>query len=185
MSRVFLARETALGRDVVVKIIAPELTADVGPERFAREVKLAARLQHANIVPVLTAGSDDELAFYTMPYVRGETLRTRVTRGALPVAEAVGILRDIARALAYAHGEGVVHRDIKPENVLLSGDAARAGCCSARGGDCPARLLARAVSQGCAIRQVAKGPAGGRYAGQAREEVTPSAIRGHGTLVPI
>ncbi len=69
MSRVFLARETALGRDVVVKIIAPELTADVGPERFAREVKLAARLQHANIVPVLTAGSDDRLAFYTMPYV--------------------------------------------------------------------------------------------------------------------
>ena len=121
MSRVFLARETALGREVVVKILAAELAAGVSAERFTREIATAARLQQANIVPVLAAGDADGLAYYTMPYVRGESLRTRMT-GAVPpsMAERVSILRDVARALAYAHGEGVVHRDIKPENVLLS-----------------------------------------------------------------
>jgi len=124
MSRVFLATETALGRDVVVKVISPDVMGDAGADRFAREVKLAARLQHANIVPVLTAGDANGLAYYTMPMVRGETVRERLQRGAVPPAESRAILRDIARALAYAHGEGIVHRDIKPENVLLSGDAA-------------------------------------------------------------
>src|SRR6185437_14004463 len=94
-------------------------------ERFAREVQVAARLQQANIVPVLTAGNANGLPYYTMPFVRGESLRARLATGEpVPVAEAVHILRDVARALAYAHGEGVVHRDIKPENVLLSGGAA-------------------------------------------------------------
>jgi serine/threonine-protein kinase len=125
MSRVFLARETALGREVVVKILAAELAAGVSAERFTREIATAARLQQANIVPVLAAGDVDGLAYYTMPYVRGESLRTRMA-GAVPLsmAERVSILRDVARALAYAHGEGVVHRDIKPENVLLSHGAA-------------------------------------------------------------
>jgi serine/threonine-protein kinase len=121
MSRVFLAKETALGREVVVKVLAAELAAGVSAERFTREIATAARLQQANIVPVLAAGDADGLAYYTMPYVRGESLRTRMAGGVPPsMAERVSILRDVARALAYAHGEGVVHRDIKPENVLLS-----------------------------------------------------------------
>ncbi len=125
MSRVFLAKETALGREVVVKVLAEELAAGVSAERFTREIGVAARLQQANIVPVLAAGEADGLAFYTMPYVRGESLRHRMAGGApLSMADRVSILRDVARALAYAHGEGVVHRDIKPENVLLSHGAA-------------------------------------------------------------
>jgi eukaryotic-like serine/threonine-protein kinase len=125
MSRVFVARDESLGRDVVVKIIAPESAEGLSAERFAREVKLAARLQQANIVPVLSAGTSGALPYYTMPFVRGESLRARLATGALlPIAEAVSVLRDVARALAYAHAEGVVHRDIKPENILLSGGAA-------------------------------------------------------------
>jgi serine/threonine-protein kinase len=125
MSRVFVATETALNRSVVIKVIAPELLEGMSVERFAREVKVAARLQQANIVPVLAAGDANGVPFYTMPYVRGESLRARIASGAtISVADAVHILRDVAQALAYAHGEGIVHRDIKPENVLISGGAA-------------------------------------------------------------
>ncbi len=125
MSRVWLATETALERQVVVKVIAPELREGLSAERFTREVKLAARLQQANIVPVLSAGTADGVPYYTMPFVTGESLRARLTAGPpLTPAESVSILRDVARALAYAHGEGIVHRDIKPENVLLSHGAA-------------------------------------------------------------
>jgi len=125
MARVFLAIETGLARTVVVKILAPELAAEVSAERFAREVKVAARLQQANIVPLLSAGESNGLAWYSMPYVRGESLRTRLAASEpVSLTDAVNILRDVARALAFAHGEGVVHRDIKPENILLSGGAA-------------------------------------------------------------
>ena len=125
MSRVFVAREEALGRDVVVKVLAPELAAGLSAERFAREIKLAAALQEPHIVPVLTAGVTTEgLPYYTMPYVRGESLRTRLSHGPVPLREAVAILRDVATALEYAHTQGLVHRDIKPENVLLSGRTA-------------------------------------------------------------
>src|SRR5688572_16636017 len=121
MSRVWVATETALGRQVVVKVIAPELTEGLSAERFTREVRLAARLQQANVVPVLSAGDAGGVPYYTMPFVRGESLRARMASGSPPsLSERVSILRDVARALAYAHGEGIVHRDIKPENVLLS-----------------------------------------------------------------
>jgi serine/threonine-protein kinase len=124
MSRVFVADEEALGRKVVVKVVAPELAEGMSAERFAREVKVAARLQHANIVPVLSAGATGGLPYYTMPFVDGLSLRARIQQGPVPVSEAVSILRDLARALAYAHAQGIVHRDIKPENILLSGGAA-------------------------------------------------------------
>ena len=125
MSRVFLATERALDRKVVVKVLSPDLAAGLSAERFAREIRFAASLQQANVVPVLTAGEASGLPFYTMPYIAGLSLRERLERDArLDVVVAIGILRDIARALAYAHARGVVHRDIKPENVLLSGEAA-------------------------------------------------------------
>jgi TolB-like protein/tRNA A-37 threonylcarbamoyl transferase component Bud32/tetratricopeptide (TPR) repeat protein len=124
MARVFVADEEALGRKVVVKVVAPELAEGMSAERFAREVRLAARLQHANIVPVLSAGATGGMPYYTMPFVDGLSLRARIQQGPAPIPEAVSILRDVARALAYAHAQGVVHRDIKPENILLSGGAA-------------------------------------------------------------
>src|SRR5262245_26258165 len=112
MARVFLANETALGRRVVVKVLAPELVDGLSAERFAREVRLAARLQHPNILPVFTAGAASDVHYYTMPFVDGESLRVRLEReGLLSVADAIGILRDLARALAHAHEQGVVHRD--------------------------------------------------------------------------
>ncbi len=124
MSRVFVAEETALGRKVVVKVMSPGLAEGLSAERFVREIKVAARLQQANIVPVLRAGEIDGLPYYTMPFVTGESLRSTMARGAVNTSDAIGILRDVAKALAYAHGEGVVHRDIKPENVLLSAGTA-------------------------------------------------------------
>ena len=124
MSRVFVAEELALGRKVVVKVLPPELAAGVSVERFKREIQMAARLQHPHIVPVLTAGDSDGLPYYTMPFVEGSSLRARLARGVLTITEIVGILREVARALAYAHEHGVVHRDIKPDNVLLQGGSA-------------------------------------------------------------
>jgi serine/threonine-protein kinase len=121
MSRVFIAEEPGLGRKVVIKVLAPEMSEGISAERFAREIKLAASLQQANIVPVLAAGTAAGFPYYTMPFVEGRSLRDRLHRkDALPVNEAIGILRDVARALAFAHGRGVIHRDIKPGNILLS-----------------------------------------------------------------
>ena len=119
MSRVFLATEVALGRNVVIKVLTPELAAGVNRERFRREVQLAAGLQHPMIVPLLTAGEAEGLLWYTMPFVEGESLRERIQRGVLSGREALPILIDVARALGAAHRKGIVHRDIKPGNILL------------------------------------------------------------------
>jgi tetratricopeptide (TPR) repeat protein/tRNA A-37 threonylcarbamoyl transferase component Bud32 len=125
MSRVFLAEEQALGRKVVVKVLPSDVTAGVNLERFKREIQVSAKLQHPHIVPVLATGEMNGLPYYTMPFVEGESLRTRLIRsGATSITEAVSILRDVARALAYAHDHGVAHRDIKPDNILLSGGSA-------------------------------------------------------------
>jgi len=108
-----------------VKLLSPELAAGINADRFAREIKLAASLQQANIVPLLSTGTAAGCPFYTMPFVDGRSLRDRLARESpLPIGDAVSILRDVARALAFAHGRGVVHRDVKPGNVLLSGGTA-------------------------------------------------------------
>ena len=125
MSRVFVADERRLNRKVVIKVLHPELAAGVSAKRFEREIQLAASLQQANIVPILAAGDMRGLPFYTMPFVEGESLRAYLRREPrLPVSTAANILRDVAKALSYAHERGVVHRDIKPDNVLLSGGTA-------------------------------------------------------------
>jgi tetratricopeptide (TPR) repeat protein len=124
MSRVFAATEIAFGRKVVIKVLPADLGAGVNVDRFKREIQVAANLQHPHIVPVLTAGEMDGVPFYTMPYIDGQSLRARLAAGPIPIAECVSLLRDVARALAYAHEHHVVHRDIKPDNVLISGASA-------------------------------------------------------------
>jgi eukaryotic-like serine/threonine-protein kinase len=124
MSRVFVARDHALGRRVVVKVLPPELAAALSVERFKRAIMLSAALQHPNIVPVLSTGNTDRLPYFVMPFVEGESLRVRLGRGPLSVREAVSVTKDVARALTYAHGHGVIHRDIKPDNIIISGATA-------------------------------------------------------------
>ncbi|MEO5589288.1 MAG: protein kinase [Gemmatimonadaceae bacterium] len=122
MSRVFVATDKSLGRHVVIKVLSPELTAEVNRGRFRREIQVAAQLQHPHIVTLLSAGEYGEIVYYTMPFIKGESLKSALEKdGALSVGEVVRVLYDVVDALAYAHENGVVHRDIKPANILRSG----------------------------------------------------------------
>jgi tetratricopeptide (TPR) repeat protein len=123
MATVYLAQDLKHDRPVAIKVLRAGLGSLFGPERFQREIRLAAQLQHPNILPVYDSGATDGVLWYTMPYVEGDTLRGRLRlRGRFSVAEAVPLLQDLARALAYAHRRGVIHRDVKPENVMLGED---------------------------------------------------------------
>ena len=140
MATVWLAQDLKHDRPVALKLLHPELAASLGPERFQREIKLAARLQHPHILTVLDSGETDGRLWFTMPYVEGESLRDRLRRERqLPVDAAIRIATEAARGLEYAHQHGVVHRDIKPENILLTTDGstlvADFGIARAVGGD--------------------------------------------------
>jgi len=122
MATVYLADDLRHERKVAVKVLRPELAASIGPERFLREIRIAAQLQHPHILPLLESGEAGGFLYYVMPFVDGQSLRDRLTRqGELPVHEAIKLISEVVDALSYAHGRGVVHRDIKPDNVMISG----------------------------------------------------------------
>jgi eukaryotic-like serine/threonine-protein kinase len=122
MAIVYLADDLKHRRKVALKVLRTELAATMGPDRFLREIEVAARLQHPHILPLHDSGQAQGFLYYVMPFVDGHNLRHRIVRhGELPIHEAVKILAEVTDALAYAHSQGVVHRDIKPENILLSG----------------------------------------------------------------
>ena len=122
MATVYLAHDLKHDRQVAIKVLHPELAAALGGERFLSEIKTTAKLQHPHILPLLDSGAAPGVLYYVMPYVSGETLRTRLEREKqLPIADAVRIATEVADALAAAHGLGIIHRDIKPENILLQG----------------------------------------------------------------
>jgi len=125
MAIVYLAEDRKHGRKVAVKVLRPELAVTLGPERFVREIEIAAKLTHPHILPLYDSGEADGFLYYVMPYVEGESLRDRLNRQSrLPVQEAIRLTDQVASALAHAHERSVVHRDIKPENILLAGDQA-------------------------------------------------------------
>ncbi len=152
MATVYLADDLTHHRKVAIKVLRPELSAALGAERFLREIETTANLRHPHILPLYDSGEAGGFVFYVMPYVEGGSLRHRLDREKqLPIADALGIAREVADALGYAHGRGVIHRDIKPENILLEGahavvaDFGIARAVSAAGAD---RLTQTGVSLG-------------------------------------
>ena len=120
MATVFLARDVKHEREVAIKVLHPELAASLGGDRFEREIRLAAKLQHPHILGLYDSGASGSLLYYVMPFVQGESLRDRLNReGMLPVDDATAIALEVSGALGYAHAQGIIHRDIKPENILL------------------------------------------------------------------
>lgn len=121
MATVYLATDVKHGREVAIKVLHPDLAATVGGERFEREIRLAAKLQHPHILGMFDSGNADGLLYYVMPFVKGESLRDRIDReGMLPIDDAIQIALEVNDALGHAHKQGIVHRDIKPENILLA-----------------------------------------------------------------
>jgi serine/threonine protein kinase len=122
MATVYLAEDVQRHRQVAIKVLYEDLAHSLGAARFMREIEIASRLQHPNILTLLGSGEALGFLYYVMPYVEGQSLRPRLMReGELPVGDAVRLLIEVVDALAYAHAHGVVHRDIKPDNVMLSG----------------------------------------------------------------
>ncbi len=120
MATVYLADDLKHGRQVAIKVLRAELSSALGPDRFLREMEIAARLSHPHILPLYDSGDAGGSLFYVMPYIKGESLRQKLTREReLPVDEALTITRQVAAALDHAHAQQVVHRDVKPENILL------------------------------------------------------------------
>ncbi len=153
MATVYLARDLKHDRLVALKVLRPELAATLGPERFQREIRFAARLQHPHIVSVYDSGETAGQLWFTMPFVEGESLRDRLTRERqLPLEDAVRVAREAAEALGYAHEQGIIHRDIKPENILLTKDGntlvADFGIARAVGGEPGENLTGTGMSVG-------------------------------------
>jgi serine/threonine protein kinase len=122
MARVYLAHDQRHDRRVAVKVLRPEVACSIGPERFLREIQFAAKLSHPHILPLFDSGDADGFLYYVMPNVEGRSLRDRIEHEPrLPIQEAVHIAQQVADALGYAHGQGIVHRDVKPENIMLQG----------------------------------------------------------------
>src|SRR5262245_3839791 len=120
MATVYLARDLRHPRSVAIKVLRGELASSIAADRFRSEIGIATALSHPHIVPVFDSGGAGDRLFYVMPYIEGDTLRQRLKReGKLPVQEALQLTREVADALSYAHGQGIIHRDIKPENILL------------------------------------------------------------------
>ncbi|HJR50533.1 MAG TPA: serine/threonine-protein kinase, partial [Gemmatimonadales bacterium] len=120
MATVYLAQDLKHDRKVAIKVLRPELAAVIGADRFVREIRTIAALQHPHILGLIDSGEVNGTAYYVMPYIQGETLRAKLDRETqLGIDESVRITTDVAGALDYAHRHGVIHRDIKPENILL------------------------------------------------------------------
>ena len=169
MATVFLAQDRRHGRRVAIKTLRAELAASIGADRFLREIHVAGRLQHPHIIPMLDSGEARGRLWYTMPYIRGESLRALLERErALPVGIAVELARQIALALDYAHREGVIHRDLKPENILLSdGQALIADFGLAKALEASDRLTGSGVAVGTAAYMSPEQASGGEVDGRA------------------